>query len=245
MFDMVMLCGSTVKGTVVPGWSDLDIIAITASAWPTGDAIAALRAAVRAAEARAPVGVGIDVGGRPLLVREGRIGGRPLAMTYEVSRYGEVLWGTNILLDVPTLPNVRPTIVRDAWTLTLAELHNWQRLACISTRGATDPTLLPSSLKTVLKLLKHAIEPETDAPFTYPSYLNSFDTMYTGRGRLRTMFAEAIGFRERYASLVASPTESEDAARYLSSELLSIETLAELEEVHRGRVDGILDFRPR
>lgn len=233
LVSSVVLCGSTAKNDIVPGWSDLDIIIVSVSEWPNRDLLVHVRDVLSRATAQAPIGVGIDVAGRALLRSRGRIGGRPLAMTYEVAQYGEILFGETPFDSIPPLESVRREIIQDAWSLTLAELHNWQRYYC--TRASDQPTdTLANSIKTCLKLLKHAVEPDTVLPFTHESYLEAFEEKSAGAD-VAELFRTAVRSRRVYLELSSSPDDADEVATRLESSLSSDRTIEGLANHHAKR----------
>ena len=170
----LVICGSVVKDDVVPGWSDLDLVVIMRS--PDGETAAVdlgvLASAMRRARGDIEIGVGADVVLPEELEPEGRLGGRPLAMSYEVSRYGRVAFGPSPFDVLPPLAAGRARVLAERPLLVRAEIHNWRRarIAAGDAR-ATSPTWGALTVKTMLKLLKHVVEPDTVHPYTHASYL--------------------------------------------------------------------------
>lgn len=227
----VILCGSTVKDDIVPGWSDLDVVVISSENWVTTAELDAAREAIEAASSHAQIGVGIDLGGRHLLTTEGRIGGRPRAMTYEVARYGEALVGGNDLLLAPPLADLAAELRVESWSGALAELHNIHRYYC-TTRD--DEALLRESVKSWLKILKHLVEPNTQPPFTHASYLGSLREGHLP-DQLDEMLTLSVESRARYGDEEWAPEGRRETGKRLMDAFTDPLVLQQIEEVHASR----------
>jgi predicted nucleotidyltransferase len=232
----VVLCGSTVKDDIVPGWSDLDIVVVTRGEYVTSEELERTRAAIEAAHRVARIGIGIDLAGQRGLRAEGRIGGRPLAMTYEVGRYGEALVGENRLLALaPSVAALRARIGIDAWPHILAELHNWHRYYCDASAGMDSATLYATSIKTWLKVLKHLVEPDTVPPFTHVSYLSVFAERNKDLGELANLLSTAVEARAAFGATDFSDARFRDAFAVLNTGFTSSKVLEQIEVAHARR----------
>ena len=214
----VVACGSLVKGDIIPGWSDLDLIVFLE---PDTDPLVALESArisILRARGDIEIGIGFDVVGHDdFLQSKGRIGGRPLAMSYEVARYGRALMGVNpfhsVDLEIPDAEQIG----RERVANVRAELHNWRRDYLEGSYTNATPRALAHATKTLLKLLKHETAPDPAPPFTYEaalSYLrvdaatHSADEAFAAAVRTRrdwnmltdtdTVFRTLVGALSRY-----------------------------------------------
>lgn len=171
----VVACGSLVKDDIVPGWSDLDLVTFVDAVEPT-EVLKAIRMALRTASDGVSIGIGMDVVPTRAFLETGRLGGRPLAMSYEISRYAEKYWGADVLGRLPALTEpVAAHIREESALLQRAELHNWTREFVLGPDRELEPLgWLATCVKTALKLLKHEVEPDTHSPFTHASYLEAF-----------------------------------------------------------------------
>src|SRR5690349_9105924 len=89
VFDSVIVCGSLVKDDVVPGWSDLDLVCIAKDRISKRETLRATAKIYEFLTNTYHIGIGLDLAWRNEVDHSYRIGGRPLAMTYEVAQYGE------------------------------------------------------------------------------------------------------------------------------------------------------------
>lgn len=232
----VVLCGSTAKDDLVPGWSDLDIVVVSGCEHTTVAEMNVARDAIEAAWAFAEIGVGIDLSGIRGLRQEGRIGGRPLAMTYEVAQYGKILFGTDALNQLPPPLEVRSAqIAIESWPLILAELHNWQRTYCHTHGESQSNGLYAATIKVWLKVLKHLVEPDTRLPFTHQSYLDVFSEKNTDLSALRKVLGLAVACRAGYATEDRSSAAWRDKLEILVGALTDPTLLAEVERAHARR----------
>jgi hypothetical protein len=213
----LLLCGSLAKGDAQEGWSDIDLVAVE-DAQDRAPSLAFLQAVnhtLARASAVAPIGIGIDCASAVGIVTTGRIGGRPLAMTYEVAQYARVLRGSNVLREAPPLSTNIARIVAESTLLIEAELHNWRR-EYVYTVDHDSVDWLAQCVKTLLKLLKRVVEPHTVAPYTLASYVDVLKTKAPMDHRL-TAFSHAVETRASWVQV----TESQDQRKVRTEELTS------------------------
>lgn len=166
--DAIILCGSLIKDTLVSGWSDLDVIAFFNDAHPRMDVLHDVRERLQKARADISIGVGVDVVFSEDFKLSNRLGGRPLAMTFEVAGYGQLKTGVTPFRHLRKTPAVLEAIEYDRKQAIRAELHNWRR-AYVKEKGDRTGAIdwLARCVKTALKLLKYEADPNFDGPYTY------------------------------------------------------------------------------
>jgi hypothetical protein len=171
IYDSVIVCGSLIKSDVVTGWSDLDLVCIASDSADKGDTIAVTAHIYQTITAAYHIGLGVDLTWRGEFDRSSRIGGRPLAMTYEVAQYGEFHFNDAPLSSAEPISQMRPALKRERAPLALAEIHNWRR-ASFQSSALSSELRAAMAVKTLLKLLKILVAPYNGTRFTHSEDLS-------------------------------------------------------------------------
>lgn len=216
--DAIVLCGSLIKDTLVSGWSDLDIIAFFNESASRRDVLRSVRAQLQQARGDVLIGIGVDVVFSKDFKLSNRLGGRPLAMTFEVAGYGQLVSGASPFVNLPRTKEILEAIEYDRKQAIRAELHNWRRAyvkEIDDVSGATD--WLARCIKTALKLLKYETDPNFDGPYTYDAAL----ARATSAGLLPedTMggFQAAVAARKNWTELARDRVAAAQAAAHFTS----------------------------
>jgi hypothetical protein len=202
LVESLVVCGSVVKHDIIPGWSDLDLVVILRDPLSAPDEVlSSIAEALHRAQGDIKIGIGADIVLARELKPEGRLGGRPLAMSYEVASYGRVAYGPSPFTSLPPLAIARGAIIAERTLLMRAEIHNWRRLFLMTEpENRRTAGWAASSIKTTLKLLKHAVEPDTASPFTHASYLEVL-RQHTNDAALLSAATAAVDARSRWPEI--------------------------------------------
>lgn len=200
----VVLCGSLTKQTLVPGWSDLDVIVLTEDK-AMADGLRRIGEVIGKAQARWPVPVGADVVSCSAFARSLRFGGRPLAMTFEVAASGCVAAGEDVLSAVKWDPSLLGAVADDVARLIPAELHNWRRWLIACGAHDDDVNALRRNVKTCLKLAKYESDPALEPPFSYEQAVESLRQRHHS-GPV-DVWALAADTRANWNGIISRPTE--------------------------------------
>ncbi len=166
----IVMCGSVVKGSLVPGWSDLDIVLIMNGYNLNLSDLEKIKKAIELAKNFINIGIGLDVVGYSQFIRDNKFGGRPLAMTIEVAAYGEVVFGKSPFVNDLSPNQFTERLIQEKRIGILAEIHNWRRSYLLRKKDI-DYSFLAYTVKTLLKILTFEAGPKTKAPFTYEGAL--------------------------------------------------------------------------
>ncbi|MDC8985086.1 hypothetical protein [Mycobacterium marinum] len=165
--DSIAICGSLAKDDVIPGWSDLNIVCIARGDAPRGETLGELNRIVKDLTERTAIGIGFDLVWRTEFDRSSKIGGRPLAMTYEVAQCGEFHINPAPFAAAAPMHTVLEQLRQERAVLLLAEMHNWRR-ACFAD---DEPETNKLAVKTLLKMLKQCVSPYPGSCFTHAADL--------------------------------------------------------------------------
>lgn len=218
LFDAIVVCGSLVKNDIISGWSDLDIVCIAKTHAPRARTLTATARICDQLTNLHSIGIGLDLTWRDEFDRTSRIGGRPLAMTYEVAQYGEFHINRSPFSTAQPEGALHTTLQRERIPLALAELHNWRRVAMQTPHP--DRTSAALSIKTLLKLLKISVAPYAGHRFTHQE-----DLAFLPEGlphEIREAFTMAVNARLNWPSVNQPRTAT---ARRLFSLLAKFDAL--------------------
>lgn len=171
-FDWIsslIICGSYAKGSLAPGWSDLDLVAVY-----TGEMTKERLDTVRLADGRKPsprVPVGIDFVRDDTLKRTRRIIGRPLAMSLELANYAKSAFGPNHFADLGQESGDSATIARESEVLVRADANSWLRRS-MNGYASADAELFDAA-KTLLRIAMFESSPLKTSGFAVADYCNA------------------------------------------------------------------------
>ena len=172
--DSITIAGSVAKGDVVPWWSDLDILIFYSSAADPLLVLDNIRAALNPLHQQFAIGLGCDLVATDDFEVTRRLGGRPLAMTFELAQYAKTTYGPNFLQGLR--PNSHDLeLIRLERALGIAvEIHNWRRRV-VASDEALPIEKLKRDVKSMLRILKYESNPEFVAPYTYQAALHTVE----------------------------------------------------------------------
>ncbi len=171
-FDWIsslIICGSYAKGSLAPGWSDLDLVVVY-----TGEMTKKRLDAVRLADGRKPiprVPVGIDFVRDETLKRTRRIIGRPLAMSLELADYARPAFGPNHFADLGRDSDDSATVAQESEMLVRADANSWLRRSMNGYASADDE--LFDATKTLLRIAMFESSPLQTSGFAVADYCNA------------------------------------------------------------------------
>ena len=177
----IVTCGSLVKATLVPGWSDLDIIVFcksTVKQWALLNDVSGMMSELSRAYS---IGVGIDFVSIDSFRRTLRLGGRPLAMSREVAGYGRISFGPDPFERLVWSEEYFEAARVEALNACRATIHNWRRHVVARWRNDDPARNLQYDTKVGLKLLKCESDPNTGPSYTYDTALRNVQRIETDR----------------------------------------------------------------
>lgn len=202
----VVLCGSLIKDTLVPGWSDLDIIVFLRGASKVSQTLLEIGESLRALQCHTRIPVGIDIVLEDAFTATFRFGGRPLAMTFEVAGYGKTVYGVDFLSSIKWEDRMTDMVLADREKLIAAEIHNWRRWVIASTGQPLDSEMLARNLKTCLKLAKYESDPNIEPPYTYDGCVKRLEDIGAPDNKLQ-IWNLAVRTRKNWLNVVSSPAD--------------------------------------
>lgn len=164
--EALVVCGSYAKGSLVPGWSDLDLVAIYAGSL-TAERVASI-GLTGAGRANPGVPVGIDFVSADRLQSTRRIVGRPLAMTLELRATTHPIFGSNPFATIPGAPDDMASIRLESEMLVRADANSWLRRAVAGHPSSRNR--LFDATKTLLRIAMFESSPLPKAGFTVADY---------------------------------------------------------------------------
>ncbi len=163
----IVICGSLAKGTLVPGWSDIDIIYFFEGSESPAVSYRGIGRTLKRLQTKSQIPVGVDIVSAQNFVNDYRIGGRPLAMTFEVAGSGQTVFGDDLLSQIQFKHQHIAMVKSETDRLIAAELHNWRRWYISDADGSDEAMALARNTKTLLKLVKYHTDPNLEKPFSY------------------------------------------------------------------------------
>jgi len=164
--EALVVCGSYSKGSLVPGWSDLDLVAIyRGSLSADRTAAASLSGSGRA---NPDVPVGIDYVSADRLRETRRIVGRPLAMTLELRETARPIFGRNPFTTISDAQDDMARIELESEMLVRADANSWLRRTVAG--HACERARLFDAAKTLLRIAMFESSPLPKAGFTVADY---------------------------------------------------------------------------
>jgi predicted nucleotidyltransferase len=200
--ESVIICGSYAKGSLAPGWSDLDVVVVHEGGL-TQDRVAALKL-TGTGRTNPLVPVGLDVVSKPALLRTRRVVGRPLAMTFELKRYAMAVHGENPFTDIPTLPNDTKQIQMESTLLVRSDANSYLRRLLNGYANETEQ--LFDAVKTMLRI---AMFESSGLPYfgiTVPDYCAAIRSE-TDNPLVVTALTAAETLRETWKTAQSAPEE--------------------------------------
>ncbi len=198
--EAVIICGSYAKGSLAPGWSDLDVVVVH-EGHLDHDRIAALKLS-GTGRANPLVPVGIDVVSKPALLRTRRVVGRPLAMTFELKRYAIAVHGTNPFKDIPSHPKDKTQIQSESELLVRSDANSFLRRLLLGYNDETEK--LFDAVKTMLRI---AMFESSGLPFcgvTVPDYCAAIRSETESAAVVAALDAAQL-LRENWKSAQSNP----------------------------------------
>jgi predicted nucleotidyltransferase len=212
----IVVCGSLIKDTLIPGWSDLDFVIFLERSDDNIKQLDALRGALNEAKGDVLIGIGVDLVYQDTFENGFRLGGRPLAMTFEVAGYGKTLFGPNPFSQLLINDQIKQLIEYDRKQAIRAELHNWRRSLLVA--KSADIHWLARCTKTVLKILKHETDPNLLGPYTYDAaFLLAIDRGLPAE-KLE-LFSAAVKYRLQWLSISADEQTMSNSTSFLQRRL--------------------------
>ncbi|MCC2695327.1 nucleotidyltransferase domain-containing protein [Nodularia sp. LEGE 04288] len=161
----LILCGSLIKNTLTPGWSDIDIVIVVKN---ESDVInlsiyQGIAQGIAEVERLYGIPVGIDlitsneIPGKNILHK---ILGRPINLTYQMLTYSHILYGEDILSNIPD-PNTNLMIL-EQYLAILSCAHNYRRFCCQNAVDGIDRKYFLSIIHYGLKILFKIVETLSD-----------------------------------------------------------------------------------
>jgi hypothetical protein len=212
----VLVCGSVAKGDVVPGWSDLDLLVFYSSSPEPRRMFEAMRTALMPVHEQYPIGLGLDIVALEDFHATHRLGGRPLAMTFEVAQYAMLSFGQNPLEGlVPTLADLEVMHLERSMGIAI-EIHNWRRRAVSPHHEMTVAHTATSIIKTLLRILKFDSNPHFVPPFTYQAALDTIARLGLRSSSEFDAYRAAVEIRRDWSQWADNP-DLASAANYLQN----------------------------
>ena len=195
-------CGSLIKGTLVPGWSDLDIIIFYCSPPNQWLLLNQVSGVLSDLSTLYTIGVGIDFVSFEGFRRTLRIGGRPLAMSREVAGYGKLCFGPNPFDELVWSNEYLQMARSEALSACRATIHNWRRHV-IARRKTDEPARNPLyDAKVGLKILKYESDPNTGPSYTYDAALRNVQLLGQTDRFSPELFEACVRTRKAWAHVV-------------------------------------------
>lgn len=199
----VVLCGSLVKSDIVPGWSDLDIIAFIHHSADCQAALQKTRSALFDARGSIRIGLGVDLVCEDQFESTNKICGKPLAMTPEVAAYGETAFGRDPFRSFHYDETVEEQIDHECPVIVAAQVHDWRR-AFLAHRPGGLIEWSAYCVKAALKLMKLEAGPNLEAPFTHHGTLEKLTVRCPNHPALFG-FVEAVEMRRDWLKYMNNP----------------------------------------
>lgn len=202
----VLIAGSVAKGDVVSGWSDLDIVVFYTAHPDPRFLFSEIRGALQPLRERYAIGLGIDIVSLEDFRATKRLGGRPLAMTFELAQYAISMFGPNpVSGSVPESADL--DIIRLERTLGIAvEIHNWRRRAVSSPPNVASHTdTAKLAIKSWLRILKYDSNLYAKRPYTYQAALDSVKQYGAGDDATLNAYCRAVEMRRQWLQWAGNP----------------------------------------
>ena len=158
----VILYGSMAKNSIIPGWSDLDILIVLTCEDMNQFTNLSNKIQLFAQMIFNKYGVylSLDVIRKEELPKQSNIPkllGNPLIKTYEIQKYGKCIKGENILDKLEIEENKKLLIIEEYLNILLS-IHNYRKFCCQANQEKEKREYLIAKiilgLKTILKILK-------------------------------------------------------------------------------------------
>lgn len=129
----LVLCGSLAKKTLTPGWSDIDVVIVIHSDTNTIDlsVYQLIAESIKAVNQKYNIPVGVDLITNSELPKNNivpKILGRPTNLTYQMQLYSKVIYGEQILNNIPRRNQLLVDL--EEYFAILANIHNYRRVCC-------------------------------------------------------------------------------------------------------------------
>jgi hypothetical protein len=130
----LIYCGSYIKGTIIPGWSDLDVLLIIKNDTDQIDnhIILSIQDIIIQSLETYHIGIGLDLFTQQQLPQPPfyKFLGRPASMTFEVAKYGKIIHGHDILKPINEVTPNRLYIILEEFYQIQSIWHNFRRTVC-------------------------------------------------------------------------------------------------------------------
>lgn len=193
-----MLIGSCAKNTVVPGWSDIDILLFIEEDIKY-EYLSAVKSMLNGMAGAPKIGITIDQISIKDLISSNRIGSQPLGMAIEVSQYGILKFGDDPFRRMDAKRKSDSEIKSDAKQYILADIFSWKRKYLYS--DIYDVEFIEYTCKTYLRSLMRFSAPMRVGPFTYENRLSILKQSNTSHVLQKSM-EMSVNFRSKYGDIV-------------------------------------------
>lgn len=216
--NSLVVCGSLIKDTLVPSWSDLDLILFVEDKAMSSDLLHAIGSAIYSEQTKTQIPVGVDIVRDRFFFDTMRFGGRPLAMSFEVKGYGRTVFGADFLKYISWQKEFESIIDQEKKKLIAAEIHNWRRWLMSNAEKSTVVPSLARHVKTCLKLAKYESDPNLEPPYTYPGCIEKLKLRSPLPDHL-SVWERAVETRENWGDIITSKDQAEVLNDYFSKAL--------------------------
>ncbi|MDA8586763.1 nucleotidyltransferase domain-containing protein [Rhodobacteraceae bacterium] len=217
----IVICGSFAKDTLVPGWSDIDIIYFVEDQKSPINTYRKIGKVVRTLQMDRPILVGLDIASSREFQKTWKIGMRALGMTFEVAGSGKTVFGDCLMEQVVWNEKYRLQIKTEATNLMRAHLHEWRRWYINTSIDYESNDHLRKNVVTCLKICKLSTDPNLQAPFSYEQCVN----VMRGNGNPEAetnILSLAVETRRNWQDISEKPKEVAMRNRVLSEAIAKI-----------------------
>lgn len=217
----IVICGSFAKETLVPGWSDIDIIYFVEDQKSPIDTYRDIGKVVRDLQKDQPILVGLDIASSQEFQKTWKIGMRALGMTFEVAGSGMTVFGDCLLKQIEWDEKYRAQIEAEASCLMRAILHDWRRWYITTLIDYESSEHLRKNVMTSLKICKLTTDPNLQAPFSHEQCVNIIREN-GGAPSEASVFSLAVETRRNWQEISRKPKEVAMRNRILSEAIAKI-----------------------
>ena len=175
--ESIILCGSLAKGDIIPGWSDVDIIVILKDRVGGTKDLINTKEALSAVSSNYNIGIGLDIVYKEEFVRTRKFNGRPLAMTFEVSKYGITKYGKDFLKDIEYNDYYKNLVDIERKSLLASEIHSWRRNFVFKKDELGSLRFLFYTCKSLLRILQIETGPNFSKPINCFNSLQKYKSL--------------------------------------------------------------------
>ena len=192
-----ILIGSCAKGTIVPGWSDIDLLLFTRNQI-THSLIESIHGTINSTNEKPEIGLTADIIDINQMEKTIRIGAQPIGMIFEVKKYGVLKFGENPFHNINTERISLAKVKNDAKLFINSDIFNWRRQHL--TVDTETIEFSNYTCKTYLRCLTRFSAPMKHEPFSYEKrlekiYKSNFSDI------LKSSMSLAVNYRRTYCQL--------------------------------------------